>query len=239
MSKYRKVILKRQIEQSHAVNLFDLAKIFYKNYNESNKKSLEMRLKDCLINTLNETNSKEINSMYFNMQSMIDVFPFVIKQHILSFLNITSPETTSIARTCKDFYQIYKNLTKQNCWNINLVPITLSLTFSNDYKNMVIFYRNHNIIDYATLKRCLQYNRSIKFEYTDGSSKQITPTPCDKFFTECQSLLSQIRSLRCNDRSCFAQFRTYGITFPELQYLHCAFDESELIKDYLSKLDES
>ena len=46
--------------------------------------------------------------------SMADILPFVINQHILSFLKIN--ETSQFARICKEFYQINVNLIKLNCF---------------------------------------------------------------------------------------------------------------------------
>ena len=202
-SKIHKDILQRQIQECSGDNLFVLAQRFYESCNQSQQKKLLICLKETLTNTLNASNNKQICSMYFNINSITDIFPFAVNQHIISFLNIALPETTSIAKTSKIFYQIYANLSKQNY----LITQPIAITLHND-RTQVTFHRKHKNMDYPTFKRSLQYVRSINMDETSllGSEKWNLPNLvfCDQFLKECKELLSQIRNLFCRSCAVFA-----------------------------------
>ena len=213
MSNDSKASLQNQTDKFDGDNLFDFAKMFYNECKQSQQECLLFSLKKSLKETLNEINdSKQINSMHLKMNSIIDIFPFVINQYISSFLNIGSKEFTSIAKTCQDFCKIYTFLTKQQYFDT--IPITVKLNYHETWIN---FYRQNKMMDYVSAQRYLKYNPclNLSMDFYPGSFS----VTCDQFFNECKPLLSQIRKIDCANGGLFLKFLTHGIEFPKLQYL--------------------
>ena len=125
------------------------------------KRSLKSTLNHGTIKNESNDNNNSISKIHFKLNSIIDILPFVINQHILSYLHIE--ETSKYARICKDFYKINTNLIKRNCFESPLVSVQLIESYSLVRFQMVDSYRQI-VIDYATFKNCLKYHQFIMFD---------------------------------------------------------------------------